>query len=154
MEECSVSNVHRCKIGLSLNKNIIDMYRKHKMFQELTIIAITMLALDFIYISASMKLFQNQIIEVQKTSLQLRPLGAFLCYVFLIFGLYYFIVKPHRPVGDAVLLGLVIYGVYETTSYAILKNWKLNIVAMDTLWGGALFGLTTIITYGSMKYLL
>jgi uncharacterized membrane protein len=48
---------------------------------------------------------------------------------------------------DAFLLGIVIYGVYETTSYALLKKWKLSIVLMDTLWGGVLFGLTTALVY-------
>jgi uncharacterized membrane protein len=45
------------------------------------------------------------------------------------------------------ILGFVIYGVYETTTYALLKKWKLQTVMIDTLWGGILFGLTTMITY-------
>ena len=45
------------------------------------------------------------------------------------------------------ILGAVIYGVYEGTSYALLKNWKISTVIVDTLWGGVLFGLTTFVTY-------
>ena len=48
---------------------------------------------------------------------------------------------------DAFLLGIVIYGVYESTNYAILKNWNIKAVALDTLWGGILFALTTKVTY-------
>ena len=59
--------------------------------------------------------------------------------------LNYFIIKPRKSVSDAFLLGLVIYGDYETTSYALLKNWSLITVIIDTLWGGALFAITTYV---------
>ena len=72
-------------------------------------------------------------------------LGAALCYIFLIIGINYFIIKPKKSVSDAFLLGIVIYGVYETTNYASLKNWSLLTVIIDTLWGGLLFAATTYI---------
>ena len=106
-----------------------------------------MLVLDGIFLGMNRDMFQLQIAEVQRVVLEVRYLGAALCYVFLIFGLYYFIIKDRRPVIDAMLLGFVIYGVYETTTYALLKKWKLQTVMIDTLWGGILFGLTTMATY-------
>ena len=68
-----------------------------------------------------------------------------LCYIFLIIGINYFIIKPRKSVTDAFLLGIVIYGVYETTNYALFKKWSLLTVFMDTLWGGVLFAATTYI---------
>uniref|UniRef100_A0A6C0ET49 DUF2177 family protein n=1 Tax=viral metagenome TaxID=1070528 RepID=A0A6C0ET49_9ZZZZ len=118
-----------------------------KIIKDIAAITVLVLALDFMYISATRNMFEVQIADVQRVALQMRPLGGILCYILLVFGLYYFIVREHRPVFDAFLLGLVIYGVYETTSYALLKKWKWNIVLMDTLWGGILFALTTFITY-------
>jgi uncharacterized membrane protein len=119
----------------------------NKIIKNIAAITVVLLALDFIYISVIRNMFEIQIADVQRVALQVRPLGAVLCYLLLVFGLYYFIVREHRPVFDAFLLGLVIYGVYETTSYALLKKWRWNIVLMDTLWGGVLFALTTFITY-------
>jgi len=118
-----------------------------KIIKNIAAITVILLALDFMYISATRNMFEIQIADVQRVALQIRPLGGLLCYLLLVIGLYYFIVREHRPVFDAFLLGLVIYGVYETTSYALLKKWKWNIVLMDTLWGGILFALTTFITY-------
>jgi len=118
-----------------------------KIIKNIAAITVVLLALDFMYITTTRNMFEIQIADVQRVALQLRPLGAVLCYLLLVIGLYYFIVREHRPVFDAFLLGLVIYGVYETTSYALLKKWKWNIVLMDTLWGGILFALTTSITY-------
>jgi uncharacterized membrane protein len=119
----------------------------NKIIKNIAAITVVLLALDFIYISVIRNMFEIQIADVQRVALQVRPLGAVLCYLLLVIGLYYFIVREHRPVFDAFLLGLVIYGVYETTSYALLKKWRWNIVLMDTLWGGILFALTTFITY-------
>ena len=46
---------------------------------------------------------------------------------------------------DAFILGVVIYGVYETTNYALFDKWSLKAVILDTIWGGSLFALTTMI---------
>ena len=123
----------------------------NKILKNIAAITVVILALDFMYISATRNMFEIQIADVQRVALQMRPLGGILCYLLLVIGLYYFIVREHRTVFDAFLLGLVIYGVYESTSYALLKKWKWNIVLMDTLWGGVLFALTTFITYKVVK---
>ena len=125
----------------------------NKLVKTLFIISVTMLTLDFIFLSANQKMFEIQIADVQRVSLQFRPMGAILCYIALVFGLYYFIIKTNRSPLDAFLLGVVINAVYEGTSYAILKKWKWQLVIMDTLWGGVLLSLTTIITYKLLKYL-
>jgi uncharacterized membrane protein len=89
--------------------------------------------------------FDNQIKMIQGSHVKMNYLGAALCYIFLIAGINYFIIKPHKSVNDAFLLGIVIYGVYETTSYALLKDWSILTVIIDTLWGGLLFAATTYI---------
>lgn len=116
------------------------------MFNFLMLIsAIVFLSLDSIYLTLMGNYFKKQIQSVQGSELKMNLLGAAICYVFLIFGINYFIIKPNKSVNDAFLLGIVIYGVYETTSYALLKNWSVLTVFLDTLWGGILFALTTYI---------
>jgi len=105
------------------------------------------LLLDFIFLIWNRDNFERQIIQVQRVSLQMKPISVVLCYLFLVTGLYYFILRENKTPLEAFLLGIVIYGVYETTTYAVLKNWKFTNVIMDTLWGGILFYLTTYITY-------
>ncbi len=104
--------------------------------------------LDSMFIYANSAMFHSQILKVQGSPWKLNLLGAVLSYVFLLGGLYYFILREHRSVLDAFLLGLVIYGVYESTNYVAFKNWHLKTVIMDTLWGGILFGTTTYLSYG------
>lgn len=103
--------------------------------------------LDAIYLSAMKGFFEMQIIAVQRSALQFRLFGAIMCYLLLVGGLYYFILRTRRPIVDAFLLGILIYGVYESTTYALLKEWKLQTLVMDTLWGGILMTLTTFLVY-------
>ena len=107
--------------------------------------AIIFITIDFIYLNLIKDYFNNQIKSVQGSPVKVNFLGAAFCYIFLILGINYFIIKPRKSVNEAFLLGLVIYGVYETTNYALLKNWSIITVIMDTLWGGILFAITTYI---------
>ena len=115
--------------------------------KQIAISAIAMLLLDFIYLSTFSDFFNNVVKAVQGYKIKFNPVGAILCYILLIFGLNYFIIDKKKSLTDAFLFGIVIYGVYETTNYAILDKWSAKSVALDTLWGGILFALTTKVTY-------
>jgi hypothetical protein len=116
------------------------------MFDFLMLIsAIVFITTDFVYLNVIKDYFLNQIKLVQGSEPKVNFLGVALCYIFLIAGINYFIIKPRKSVNDAFLLGIVIYGVYETTNYALLKNWSIITVIIDTLWGGLLFAFTTYI---------
>jgi len=110
-------------------------------------LAFILLFIDFIYIFLSRNYFSKQILEIQKYSMKINYFATFLCYMLLIFGLYYFIIKPKRTIIDASLLGFVIYGVFETTNKALFSKWNWKTVIMDTLWGGILFAIVTYIIY-------
>jgi len=116
------------------------------MFDFLPLIsAIIFITVDFIYLRSIQGFFNSQIQRVQGSPIKVNFLGAALCYIFLIAGINYFIIKPRKSVTDAFLLGIVIYGVYETTNYALFKDWSALTVIIDTLWGGTLFAITTYI---------
>jgi uncharacterized membrane protein len=117
----------------------------------LIIAIISMLLLDAIYIYLTSTLYNNQLRAIQGSDLKLKILPALLVYVFLLGGLYYFILVPKRPIIDAFLLGLVIYAVFDLTNLAILDKWSYKIVIMDSLWGASLFAMTTFITYKLSK---
>jgi uncharacterized membrane protein len=111
----------------------------------LLISAIVFVVLDYFYLNLTKNYFENQVQLVQGSPLKLNYLGAILCYIFLIFGINYFIIKPKRSIQDAFLLGLIIYAVFETTNLALFSKWSWFTVLIDSLWGGILFALTTYI---------
>lgn len=114
-------------------------------FKNLFVITVIIGLLDFIYINLILKYFQNMILKIQKTPIKARLIPAILCYLVLIFSVYYFIILQNAPLINAFLLGLTIYSVYELTNYATIKDWNLKFVIADSIWGGILFLLTTFI---------
>ena len=113
--------------------------------KKLLLSIIIFIVLDSIYLYLFSPHFKQQIFDVQNSQLEFNFIPAVICYFVLIFGLNYFILQRDNNILDAVLLGLVIYSVYETTNMTIFKNWNIKSVLIDSIWGGILFGLTTFI---------
>jgi len=118
-----------------------------KQLHQFLLSAVVLLALDFVYLNLSKSAFATQIVQIQRVVMQVKIVPAIICYMLLIFGLNYFILSRNRPVHEAFLLGLLIYGVFDSTSYALFKKWDLKLAIMDSIWGGVLYGLTTFIVY-------
>jgi uncharacterized membrane protein len=104
-----------------------------------------MLLLDSVYLYLTKSIFGELVAKIQRTAIQFRIEGAIIVYLLLAFGLYYFIVKPGLSPWEAGFLGLVIYGTFDFTNYAMFKNYDLKTAIMDTVWGSLLFALTTLI---------
>lgn len=109
--------------------------------------AIIFVVLDGLYLNLSKDYFNKQIKSIQGSDIKVNIIAVGITYVFLIFGINYFIIQKNRSVKDAALLGLVIYAVYEFTNLSLFKNWSYLTAFIDTLWGAILFGLTTGIVY-------
>jgi len=117
-------------------------------YKQLLVSAAGLVAIDFAYLTAIKGHFARQIAAVQGSPMVVNAFAAIITYVFLIFGLNYFIIQPGRSAWDAFLLGLVVYGVYDFTNLALLSKWQLFTALTDTLWGGVLFYLTTRLVFG------
>ena len=123
------------------------------MFTVLLLTLIVFLSLDFVFLYSMRSMFNKQVVAVQGSPVVMNVYAAALCYIALIFGIYYFIIREKKSILEAFLLGIVIYAVYETTTLAILKKWTYKTAIIDTLWGGTLFALTTFIVYALKKKL-
>ena len=117
----------------------------NKILKESAILLLTgviLIILDSVYLSAIKQKFELQIVTIQRVSMSINMTGVLLCYLLLTFGVYYFIVREHKSTIDAFLMGVFVYGIYETTNYSVFKKWSPEFVIMDTIWGGVLFALT------------
>lgn len=108
---------------------------------------IIFILLDSIYLFSMKDYFNNQIKIIQGNKIKMKIYPAIICYIALVFGLYYFIISKKRSIMDAFILGIVIYSVYETTNLALFDKWSIKTALIDTLWGGILFSLTTFAIY-------
>ena len=76
---------------------------------------------------------------------------AAIFYLIYVAGVFWFATRAgiksesyFAAVFSGAFLGLLAFGTYEITNYVILKDWKIELVIVDTLWG--------IIITGSMAY--
>jgi uncharacterized membrane protein len=111
--------------------------------KQLLLSGMIMIILDYVYLTTFSEYYNKVVKHIQGEDINFNIIGAILCYCFLIFGINYFIIDQKKTSNDAFLLGIVIYGVFETTNYAIFKNWTIVSVLLDTLWGGVLFASIT-----------
>ncbi|MEQ6247970.1 DUF2177 family protein [Sulfitobacter sp. HNIBRBA3233] len=105
------------------------------------------LAVDFVALSYFIKpIFARDIGPLMLDSPRLLP--AFLFYAFMVAVVLWFVSWPALAdskslwwvFGNAALIGMVGYGTYEFTNYAILKDWTATLVATDFIWGTVLTG--------------
>lgn len=117
---------------------------------QFLIIFLSLILIDSVYLFLIGEKFMGMIRQIQAENVIFRKWSAVVCYILLSLAILVFIYQPKRNLGYAFLLGLIIYGVYESTSYALIRRWDLNIAIMDSVWGGVLFVLATLLS----KYLV
>jgi len=128
--------------------------------QDLIVLAVIILALDAVFLYLAKDIFARQVMLVQGTAMKVNIPSAAICYLLIVVGLYYFVLRhiivPNATsaaaavqtmrlsygIKAAFFLGILVYGVYETTTLAILRNWSPVTAIIDTTWGGTLFALS------------
>ena len=114
--------------------------------------SVILLTVDVLYLyNFGMKIFQKNVQLIQKTPIELNVYGALLSYICVIGILYYFIISQNKPIFDAFLLGIFLYGTFDMTNLAMFTKYEWKTAIIDTLWGGTLFAFTTWATYAILK---
>ena len=94
---------------------------------------VLILVLDLPWLYINQKWAGTMIRSIQGSPMKIRMVPALITYVFLAYLLH-----VPKTVGEAFLLGLATYGVYDATNYATLTKYSPTFAVADTLWGGAL----------------
>ncbi|MEI6411570.1 MAG: DUF2177 family protein [Bacteroidota bacterium] len=76
---------------------------------------------------------------------QVNWTAAIVFYLLFVAGVFIFAIMPSVEKGSVVsalvlgaLFGFFTYATYDLTNLATLKNWPINIVFIDILWGAVL----------------
>jgi len=108
--------------------------------------AVVLLVIDAIYLKFIGGPFYSLAVKkIQGSEIKFRMYSAFIVYIILITGLYYFVIGPNKTYKEGAFFGLAVYGVFDFTNHAILDNYSLPLAMMDTSWGMILCGTTTFI---------
>ena len=108
--------------------------------------AVTFLGLDIIGITQLIRpVFDRHVGHLLADPLRFGPAAIF--YLAYVAGLLWFVsipaLKESAPLQALVggmVLGFLCYGTYEMTNYATLRDWSIQLVAIDLVWGSVLTG--------------
>ena len=118
--------------------------------KDFLLIFLILFSVDFTFIKYVLgPLFSVQIKNIQGSVMTVKTLPAAFAWFVTVAVLYYFIIRENKSEWEAAILGFLVYGVYEGTSYAIIKNWTFNTFIIDILWGTTLFFVSTKLFYNS-----
>jgi uncharacterized membrane protein len=106
--------------------------------------ALVFLVADFFWLGTIAKnLYRAQMGHLLAPEFRLGPAVVF--YLMYIAGIVYFAITPALASGrwqDAVvpgaLLGLMAYGTYDFTNWAVMRDWPVGLTFIDLAWGTAL----------------
>jgi len=109
--------------------------------KRIIISTVLFILIDSIYLKLVSTLFNKLINNIQGSDIKIRFDGALYAYICIVFVFNYFILNKNGTLLDAFLLGFLTYGIYEGTNRAIFSKWSLDVMIIDSLWGGILFSL-------------
>jgi uncharacterized membrane protein len=108
---------------------------------QLFIILLLYLVMDFIWIYSNFRMYNNSVMKIQNKPIAFRMTPAIIAYGLLVLNIVYILIPLTKKLSNIkrslvfAISGLVIYGVYNATTYAIIENYPLHVAIIDTLWG-------------------
>lgn len=116
--------------------------------------------IEFIYFSITSRIYRAHFAKIQKmrvgdVDLKMIPYGIF-AYLTLFVVVWYFVIreifrnktiKITELLVRSTLLALAIYGIYNLTNAATLKDYSMTVVFQDTLWGILALNFVTLSCY-------
>jgi uncharacterized membrane protein len=119
------------------------------MIPQLLTVAIVILGLDAIWLTANAALHRQVFATIQGSPLQIRIIPAVITYALMIFAIWFLAVRPAGEssnwldaAGRGAVLGAAMYGVYDMTNLATLTKYPLNYAITDMIWGTVLCAIT------------
>ena len=128
------------KITLAFNENYIECSKKF------IIALITLIVFDIAYLKT---MNYNKLIEKTLIKTPINVYSAIFTWSLIALA----IAAQHKPknykesLTYGMFIGLIIYGVYNGTNFAIFKNYPLKVSIIDTLWGIFVCGLASLSVY-------
>jgi uncharacterized membrane protein len=130
-----------------------------KLILSYILTAIVFFAIDMVWLGIIAKdLYRKYLGEL--LSDQVNWPAAIIFYLLFIVGIFIFAILPSVEkdslIGAIVLgalFGFFTYATYDLTNLATLKNWPLNIVFIDIIWGSVLTGLVSTAGFYITKWI-
>lgn len=128
-----------------------------KKIKQFFLALVLFVVFDFVWLGFVMKDFNmrqlSELARIENGVFNLQYVGAFFAYFFMASAVVFYVLPLslnkksfQKYFFEGAFLGLIIYGVFDMTNYAILKNYPVAFILPDMLWGFFVFGLVSFLT--------
>ncbi len=131
------------------------------MIKKTVLAAFTMMLLDGLWLGIIANQFYltqlRHLIRGDGTKFDVNYPAAGIVYALMVVGFLMFLSPlldkwsyPETILKSAVF-GIVIYGVYDFTNLATLRDWPIVVAVADVLWGAVLYSVTAMVVKKAMS---
>ena len=113
--------------------------------------SVILVLVDAVFLKVISNEYGKMIQKIQGSKMEVNMVAALVVYVALV-GVWYVFIHPEikkkglkEALCKAFILGLCTYAIYDFTNMAILKDYRLDLAVIDSVWGGLLFSVSTYI---------
>ena len=113
--------------------------------------SVILVLVDSVFLKVISNEYGKMIQKIQGGKMEVNMGAALVVYVALV-GVWYVFIYPEikkkglkEALCKAFILGLCTYAIYDFTNMAILKDYRLDLAVIDSIWGGLLFSVSTYI---------
>jgi uncharacterized membrane protein len=120
------------------------------MIKQILVTIISFLIIDIIWIQLVVNKQYESNLPDELLAAQPNVISAVVFYLIFCLSLWFLIISKHADsISDtlvrAFVFGIATYATYSLTNLAVLNGWSLQIAIADTLWGGVLAVLVTLV---------
>lgn len=123
------------------------------------ITVVVFLLIDFIWLSQVARGFYfDRLSHLLMDQPNLAAAAGF--YAFYVIGIVIFAINPAFQSGSAMtaliygaMFGFFAYATYDMTNYATLKDWPIEVVVVDVVWGAVITGFSAFVGFWGTRLL-
>jgi len=114
-----------------------------------SLVLLFILAVDFVFLTILMKGFYDS--QLKAFSRTVRLWSGLAAWALIALGIVVLVIPNTKSYPSAAIygaiFGLVLYGVYDFSNYAILKDYTIAMTAVDLVWGIFLCTLSSMFAF-------
>jgi uncharacterized membrane protein len=113
---------------------------------------LSFLVIDYFWLTSNVDFYNETVKAIQNEPIQLNYQGAIISYLAIIFGFILFVV-PNLDKSNKLFsaikygggFGLISYAIFNGTNIAIFKKYSSKVALVDSIWGGTLYTLASLV---------
>ncbi len=121
---------------------------------EFIVVSTIMLGIDITFLTLTFKsVWSDMIKNIQLSELSTNLNYMIIPYLIITLSIIIFVfpkINEKTLVKDSLLygglMGLFLYGLFDFTNLIIFKKYELSIAIFDTIWGGVLLAISTLLS--------